>query len=347
MLPFRMRILIIGGTGLISNYVTSQLVEQGHDVHHLNRRRTPGLGGDVPVLTADRTDRDAFARVLSTQPVWDVVIDMICYLPEDAQQLIDLVMPRCGQLIVASTVDVYQKPAGRYPIREDEPHGPLNDYSRNKSVCEGMLLAASNAICPVTIIRASHTYGPGSQHRGHIVHTFGGRSYVADRIRKGLPIIVHGDGSSFWTSCHGRDVATAFTGAVANARAAGRAYHATAEEWLTWNRYFALVAEAMAAPPPELIHIPSDLLIDTLPNRAGLLRENFQFNNIFDNSAAITTLGFRYRTRFLDGMRETLAWVLSGPGLEDSSREPWYDDVLRVWRSGSAAFQADAARLDV
>jgi len=341
-----MRILIIGGTGLISNSITRQLLESGHDVTHYNRGKTAGLGEPTPTIEGDRRDRERFAEQMRAEGEWDAVIDMICYLPEDAQQDLAAFAGRAGQLIVCSTIDVYAKPAARYPITEAEPHAPLNDYARNKSLCEGILLGASSSAMPVTIIRAGHTYGPGSVHRGHVVTCFGGRSTVADRIRKGKPIIVHGDGNSFWTSCHADDVARGFGGALGNSECHGKAYHVPGEEWLSWNRYFAIVAEAMGAPAPDLIHIPTDTLSRALPKRTRSLQDNFQFNNIFDNSAARRDLGFRYTIPFLAGMQKTLEWVISGPGFEDCALEPWYDEVIAAWKRGSESFELEGGRLD-
>jgi nucleoside-diphosphate-sugar epimerase len=326
-----MRVLIVGGTGLISNSLTAQLAAAGHSVTHYNRGHTKGLGPKVEMIVGDRRDFDAFARQIGEAGTWDAVFDMICYRPDEAQSDLDVFRGRAGQLIMCSTTDVYAKPAARYPIAEDEPHAPLNEYGRNKSLCEGILLRASNAELPVTVIRPAHTYGPGSAHRGHIVHSFGGRSTVADRIRKGLPIIVHGDGSSFWTSCHADDVARAFAGALGNERARHRVYHATGEEWMTWERYFRLVAEAMGAPEPRLVHIPTDVLMRAVPERAEILRDNFRFNNIFDNSAAHEDLGFRYTIPFLEGMRRTVEWVDANGGFEDCANEPWYDELLARW----------------
>ena len=64
----------------------------------------------------------------------------------------------------------------------------------------------------------------------------------------GLPIIVHGDGSSSWASCHRDDVAYAFVGAIGNDRTRGNGYHAAGEEWLTWDVYHRQVAKAIGAP---------------------------------------------------------------------------------------------------
>src|SRR4029079_17455520 len=107
-----------------------------------------------------------------------------------------------------------------------------------------------------------------------------------DRLRRGKPIVVHGDGSSFWGSCHADDVARAFEGAAGNQATIGRSYHATGEEWLTWDQHHALVAEAIGAPPPTIVHIPTDALSRLAPVRTAVVEENFQFNNIFDNTAA-------------------------------------------------------------
>jgi nucleoside-diphosphate-sugar epimerase len=278
--------------------------------------------------------------------MWDAVIDMVCYQPDEAQALLDAFRGRAGQLIVCSTIDVYAKPAAHYPITEAEPHTPLNDYSRNKSRCEHILLSAAMDDLPVSVIRACHVYGPGSAHRGHVVHTFGAQTTFLDRLRKGKPVIVHGDGSSFWTSCHSEDMATAFTGALANKEAFNKAYHATSDECLTWNRYHQLVAEAMGWPAPTMIHIPTETLARALPKRSAILVENFQFNNIFDNSAAKRDLNFNPKISFRQGMKSTIEWVEATGGFEDSATEPWYDRIVDAWRSQTDAMANTLAGAD-
>jgi nucleoside-diphosphate-sugar epimerase len=332
-----MKVLIIGGTGLISNAITRQLLEAGHGVTHLNRGKAESLGPRPPTIAGDRRNFADFRTKVRNAGPWDAVIDMICYAPDEAAATVETVRGHAGQLIVCSTIDVYAKPASRYPIREDEPHAPLNDYARQKSEVEQIVLGAHSSELPVTVIRPSHTYGPGSFHRGHFVHCFGGRSTVPDRIRKGKPVIVQGDGTSFWTACHADNVARAFAGALGNRACFGNAYHATAEEWLTWNRYFELLARALGGPAPELVHIPTDVLSRSLPNRAFLLRTNLQFSNIFDNSAAKKDLGFRYTIPFEEGARATAQWVDAHGGFEDCSQEPWYDEFLERWSKAREA----------
>ncbi len=180
---------------------------------------------------------------------------------------------------------------------------------------------------PVTIIRPAHTYGEG----GSFTHTFGRGTGYIDRIRRGKPIIVHGDGSSLWVSCHADDLARAFLGATGNERTFGRAYHVTGEEWLPWNRYHELVAEAMGAPPPTLVHIPTALLARVAP-RARICAENFQFNNLFDNAAARADLDFRPTIPFVEGVRRAVAWLDANGRIENSDDDPYDDRVIAAWR---------------
>ena len=89
-------------------------------------------------------------------------------------------------------------------------------------------------------------------------------------------MILHGDGSSLWTACHQDDVARAFLGAAYNPNAFGKTYHTPGEEWMTWNLYIRRIAEAMGAPQPRIVHIPTDLLEKVAPKRAYTLVTNFQ-----------------------------------------------------------------------
>jgi len=163
----------------------------------------------------------------------------------------------------------------------------------------------------------------------------GFETFVIDRMRKGQPIIVHGDGSSLWAACHRDDVARAFVGAAGNPTAYGKAYHVTAKEWLTWDRYYRHVAQAAGAPDPELVHIPTDLLLRAAPERASWCAENFSFNNIFDNTAARNDLGFCYTIPFVEGMARAIAWMDAHDMIEPSESYPYYDRMIDAWKTCS------------
>ena len=188
----------------------------------------------------------------------------------------------------------------------------------------------------MTLIRPAHTYGEG----GALLHTLGWDTRYIDRIRKGKPILVHGDGSSLWSSCHVDDVAAAFVHACGNPTTHGKAYHVTGEEWQSWDQYHLRVAEALNAPPPVLVHIPTDLLAKALPTEATWCQLNFQFNNIFDNYAAHQELGFRYTVPWVEGVRRTVAWLDEHGRVAPCRDDDQEDRIIAAWRSVETAMLA-------
>jgi nucleoside-diphosphate-sugar epimerase len=326
-----MRILIIGGTGLISTSITRQLIERGgDDVTLYNRGKSEArVPGGWKQIVGDRKDYARFELQMREAGPFDCVMDMIGFVPEEAESAVRAFKGRVGQYIFCSTVDVYTKPAKRYPYREDEPLSGLGDYAVNKVKCENLLIEAHrNGDLPVTIIRPAYTYGEG----GVIIHSFGWSTAYIDRIRKGKPIVVHGDGNSLWVVCHIDDVARAFVNAAGNARTLGKAYHTTGEEWMTWNQYHQAVAKALGAPSPTFVHIPSALLARISPQRAGVCAVNFQFNNIFDNTAAKAALGFAYTVPWVEGVRRTVGWLDERNRIADSDKDPFDERVITAWQ---------------
>jgi nucleoside-diphosphate-sugar epimerase len=333
------RILIIGGTGLISTPITRFLVERGEDVTLYNRGKTPPrIPQNVARIRGDRKDYEAFEKQMQDARPFDCVIDMVCFDPPDAESVVRAFTGRTGQVIFCSTVDVYNKPADTYPVSEEQSRGGVTAYGKNKARCEKTLLEAhERGDFNVTIIRPAYTYGEG----GSIVHTFGWGTAYLDRISKGKPIVVHGDGSSMWVACHVEDVARAFVSALGNERAFGQAYHVTGEEWMTWNRYHQGVAEALGAPEPELVHIPTDLLGRVAPDRAGVCVGNFRFNNIFDNAKAREDLDFRYTIPWVEGVKRTVRWLDEHDGIENSDEDPFDDRLIAAWRRLGERMRAD------
>ncbi|CAN5727652.1 SDR family oxidoreductase [soil metagenome] len=328
-----MKILLIGGTGLISCAITRLLVERQDEVVLYNRGvsdqsdRQPPPG--VPVILGDRMNYPAFEQQMAEAGHFDCVIDMVNYLPADAESAVRAFRGRVGHYIFCSTVDVYRKPATRYPYTEAETYGGLNAYSSNKVTCEQILWEAHHPTdFPLTIIRPAYTYGEG---RGP-VHTFGFKTTHLDRIRKGKPIVVHGDGSSLWVACHRDDVARAFVTAIGKPVTIGKAYHTTGEEWLTWDQYHQTIAATIGAPAPTLVHIPTDLLGQVAPKQAAIAVENFQFNNIFDNRAAHADLDFRYTIPWSAGIQRIVAWLDQHQRIENSDQDSFEDQLIAAWQ---------------
>ncbi|EMA59735.1 NAD-dependent epimerase/dehydratase family protein [Halorubrum lipolyticum] len=338
-----MSVLIIGGTGLISTAITRLLAADGHDVTCLTRGETDAdLPSSVSFRRADRTDRAALADAVSDDD-FDCVIDMVCFDAETAREAVAVFADRTDQYVFCSTVDVYHRPPERNPVREDasrEP--PVSEYAAGKAAAEDVFRAADGDAFATTIVRPWSTYGEG----GPVLHTLGTGTYYIDRIRKGKPVLVHGDGTSLWGPCHRDDVARAFVNAVGNTDAFGEAYHVTSEETMTWNQYHLRVARALDAPEPELVHVPTDQLRTALPDRTEMLVDHFQYSTVFDNAKARRDLDFAYTVPFETGVRRTVE------RLEAEDRiEPWDsesdDAVIDAWREATDDFASGVSdRID-
>ncbi|MFB6200721.1 MAG: NAD-dependent epimerase/dehydratase family protein [Halorhabdus sp.] len=334
-----MDVFIIGGTGVISTGITRQLVEAGHDVTIFNRGETDiEIPDSVFQIHGDRFDHEAFEEAVADVDV-DVVIDMMCFGPEDAASDVRAFGGEVEQFIFTSTVDVYHRPPQRNPVTEDAAREPaVSDYAAGKIAAEDRFREAeTDGAFPVTIIRPWSTYGEG----GPVLHTFGTDTYYIERIQQGKPIVVHGDGTSIWGPCHRDDVARAYVNAVGNEDTYGETYHVTSEEAITWNQYHRRVAAALDAPEPDLVHIPTEILREVAPNRTEMLRDHFQFSTVFDNSKATRDLDFEYTVDFETGIARTVAWLDEHGEIEVGDGDAFEDALIAAWRESTDAFCTD------
>ncbi|MFZ4508717.1 MAG: NAD-dependent epimerase/dehydratase family protein [Fimbriimonas sp.] len=320
-----MKVLLIGGTGLISTAISRDLLARGDEVVLYNRGKTEArLPAGATTIVGDRKDFPAFEAEMANH-TFDAVIDMIGYHPDEIQSCLRAFRGRIGHYIFCSTVDVHTKPCATYPVTEHTPRDPIGDYGVNKKIIEDILFNQSDL--PFTIIRPAHTYGESST----MIHTFGWIPYMLKRLRHGLPVVVHGDGTSLWASCHVDDVARAFVNALGNPVALGKAYQTTGEQCVTWDQYHQHIARAMGAPDPTIVHIPTDVLTKWEPDRTGVVKNNFQYCNIFDNSLARAELGFVQKIELEEGARRTVAWLDERNKIDSAADEPFYDQLLERW----------------
>ena len=327
-----MRVLVVGGTGLFSTAITGQLLERGDDVTLYNRGKTasrlPAVADRAHVLIGDRTEHAAFEAQVRDAGEFDCVIDMVGFRAADAASVVRAFGGRVRQLIFCSTTSVYATPSPRYPVDEGAPPSTTLPYGANKALCERILLEAhARGDFQAVILRPAHVYGEGQG----MLNSLGSRTAYIDRLRRQKPVVVHGDGTSLWSALHAEDVARAFVAAAGNEAAAGGIFNIAAEEWLTWNAYNELVAEAAGAPPPHLVHIPTDVLARIAPEAGRRCRDSYQYSKIFDTAAARDALGFRQLVPFVEGVRRTVAWLDAHGGIEPWESEPWYDRIVDRW----------------
>lgn len=308
-----MKVLFVGGTGLISSAVSELAVRQGMELYLLNRgNRAAFVPEGAKVLKGDINDARGMEALLGGLH-FDAVADWIVFDKPAMERDIRLFTGKTDQYILISTVATYQRPVTHYLVNESTvQHNPGWDYAVNKIACEERLIAEyrQNGF-PMTIVRPSHTYGKTS-----IPFAINSWAYpwtIADRILKGKKIIVPGDGTSLWTLTHNTDFAKGFVGLIGNTQAVGQTFHITSDEVKTWDQYAKAIGLALNR-EPEIIHIASDLIAQAIPElKAGLLGDACH-SYVVDNSKIKRFVpGYTATTGFDRGIRESVAYFRANP----------------------------------
>ena len=323
-----MKALFIGGTGNISSACVELALSRGIDVTLLNRGTS---GRSVPngaqILTADIRDPQSVRAALGSRS-FDVVAEFVAFTPEHIETDLELFRGHTGQYIFISSASAYQTPPAILPVTESTVlDNPYWEYSRNKTACEERLVRAyREEKFPITIVRPSHTYS------APYVPVEGGWTTI-DRMLRGEPVIVHGDGTSLWTLTHATDFAKGFVGLMGNAHAIGEAFHITSDEWLTWNQIHEILAAA-AGVKPTLVHVPSDLIAAYDKAWGESLLGDKTHSFILDNSKVKRLVpDFICTTLFSRGAEEIIAWHMTDPARQqvDETFNALCDRILQAY----------------
>jgi nucleoside-diphosphate-sugar epimerase len=329
-----MRILFIGGTGLISSACTRLALARGHEVFHLNRGNRVAEPG-ATALTADVHDEAAAAAALGDRE-FDAVVDWIAFLPADVERDLRLLRGRTGHYVLVSSATVLQNPDRRVPIRDDSRlWAPDWEYARNKIACEERAIRAlREEAFPVTIVRPSHTYGERSIPLAMRSLT---RQFTSiERMRAGKPVIVPGDGTSLWTLTHTSDFAVGLVGLLGRAEVVGESFNIVSDEPLSWDQIYRETAAA-AGVEPNLVHMTSEFIVDCMPDLHGRLLGDGSLSSVFDNSKIKRFVpDYRPAVAFADGIRRSIAWFEADPSRRefDAEIDAAWDRMIEAWESG-------------
>jgi nucleoside-diphosphate-sugar epimerase len=305
-----MKVLFIGGTGLISSACAERALELNIEVTIFNR----GVSKIIPVpekvhlLLGDiHGDLGHIKDLLGSQH-FDAVVDFVAFTRKDAERDIRLFHGKTGQFVFISSASAYQKPPRHFVITENTPlENPYWEYSRNKIACEDLLMQEyQNNGFPVTIVRPSLTYGPS--HIPLCLESWNYPYTLLDRMKKGKPVIIPGDGTSLWVITWNADFAKGFVGLLGNPKAIGEAFTITSDEVRTWNYFYEEVARALEV-KLHPVYIASDLLAEYDPDLRGSLIGDKVNSVVFDNTKIKSLVPeFNCTVPWAEGVRRSIKW---------------------------------------
>ena len=304
--------MVIGATGHVGTYLVPRLVRAGHEVVAISRgAREPYLPspewGAVQRITADRDAEDAAGsfgdRIAALAP--DAVIDMVCFTPESARQLVDALRATRPLLLHCGTIWVHG-PASRVPITEDEPRTAYGDYGIGKVAIEGLLRRETIAGgVPSVVLHPGHITGPWPS-----ITPAGNLDLdVWRRLATGEPIALPDLGLGVLHHVHADDVAQAFERALTRPAAVGSSFHVVSEQAMTLRGLAAGVAawfgrEAVI----DLVDWP-EFERRVGAEHAKMTREHVTRSIAASIDRAREALDYRPRYSTLEALEESTRWL--------------------------------------
>jgi len=331
-----MKVLILGGTGVISREIVGQLLERGDEVTLYNRGNSSlKFKGEVAQIVGDRNDRQGFESAMHQQK-FDVVIDMICFNQQDAESTLRAFAGRVEQIIVTSSVAAYKRPYRSVPTQEAAEElwdNPEFGYAYHKAQMELCLQQAiREQQLPITILRPSLTYGAGAANIGILRQNYG----IVDRIMKGKQLVMFGDGTTPWCFTFAPDLARAYVSAAGNTKTYGQIYHVASEEVHIWDDLYREFGRIVGV-EPKIVHIPSELLRQASPNIFSHLYFEKTFSGLFDTSKfKAANPDFEVKISFAEGLRGIKNWFEQEANQVDAEKDAMEDRLVEVYNQYSA-----------
>lgn len=316
-----MRVGVIGGSGHVGTYLVPRLVDAGYEVVSVSRGRSAPYQAhpaweSVEQVALDRDVEEAEGtfgeRVLALEP--DVVIDMICFTPESARQLVEALRGRIQHFLHCGTIWVHGH-STQVPTTEDQTRHPFGEYGVQKAGIEAYLLdEARRGGFPATILHPGHIVGPGWAPVNPAGNFDPG---VFERLSRGDKLALPNLGMETVHHVHADDVAQAFLVALRNwSVAVGESFHAVSPAALTLRGY----AEAVAGwfgRSARLRFVPLEEWREGVSSgEAEGTWDHIAHSPNCSIAKARRLLGYEPRYTSLQAVRESLEWLIENGKVE-------------------------------
>lgn len=275
------KILLVGGTGVLSSAVVAEALRKGMDITIITRGSRKAPQG-VNNILCDKDDYDRLSDLLKGKK-FDAVIDFLCYHEDELVKSFQFYSGYTNQYFFISSCAVYDTRVGG-ELNEDSPKVlPMWSYSVEKWASEQRLaLLAAETNCKYTIIRPCVTYGDTRIPYG-IYPPYGYHWTLCARILAGKPIITWNKGENRCNMMRVEDFAVGVVGLVGNEKAYNEAFNICGDETPSFKEVLSVVEEYLGT-KVVTIDLPVEFYAEQMPNRAGELRGGRSIDAINSNA---------------------------------------------------------------
>jgi nucleoside-diphosphate-sugar epimerase len=328
-----MKVLMVGGTGIISTAVSKLAIKKGIDLYVLNRgSQNERLPKKVKKIICDVNDEQAVKQKLEGH-YFDSVVQWISFAEEHVKRDYRLFKDFTKQYVFISSASVYQKPTSSLPfVEESAIVGNLHwKYSQNKALCEDYLLSLHDESFNITIIRPSHTYN--EQMFVTQLNSYQHPYTMIKRIKEGRKFILPDDGNALWTLTYNEDFAHAFIDVLGNEKTYQEVFHITSDFVYTWERIYEMTCEALDV-EPNFIYVPMEKIVEQFPMYKGDLLGDKKDSSIFDNTKIKSiSKNYKSKTDYQKILKKVLAYYEKNPSKQtiDIDFETRYEALIELY----------------
>ncbi|MCZ8511591.1 NAD-dependent epimerase/dehydratase family protein [Paenibacillus filicis] len=310
-----MRYIVIGGSGHIGTYLVPALVRLGHEVIEVSRGERQPYRPDpawnevrrVP-LDRDKAEADGSFGQRIRELQGDVIIDLICFTLESAQQVTEALEGEVHHYLSCGTIWVHG-PSVTVPVTEEQPRRPFGDYGIRKAKIEAYLLdKARKGRFPATVLHPGHIVGPGwvpLNPAGHF------NPDVFARLAAGKEISIPNLGMETVHHVHAEDVAQAFIKASQCwSQAVGHSFHVVSPAAVSLRGY-AETAASWFGHEAVLRFEPFESMKHSLGNgEARTVYDHIAHSPSCSIEKARRLLGYEPRYSSMEAVRESVNWLI-------------------------------------
>lgn len=279
-----MRILIIGGTGVLSTDIVKECLLHGDTVYVINRgHNQTAEEARYHQITCDIRDTPSVTKKIGNLR-FDVVADFLSYNSSQLNNTYRIFAPRCKQFVFISSCCVFRRSSEDGVICE-ESYKPnkVFSYGYDKYLCEQKLQELSKDFeCKYTIVRPYITYGDtrvpfGLSPRERYHWTIVGR-ILADK-----PFFIWDEGENMCTLLHTIDFAKIFYLLLLNPKAYNQDVNLTGSKACKWIDVLKTLYHLLGKEEKHIVNIPKDYIAQEMPRFKELLLGDRSLNAVFDN----------------------------------------------------------------
>jgi nucleoside-diphosphate-sugar epimerase len=301
------KVLVIGGTQFIGQYLVPELLKADHDVTILHRKSKHPYGKKVSNITCDRNDVEEIKQAISGRR-FEIVFDNVYdWQRGTTASQVEAAVHSCGdrlsRYIFMSSISAYGDGLNHYeddPLAPDDHHDP---YISHKAMTERMLFRLHQRTgFPVVTFRPPFIYGPENNYYRE--------QFFFDRLKVNRPIVLPGDGGRLMQFVYIKDLITAMMKAMTEPAASGEAFNIGNDRPITQMELLQALAKA-ANKKITIAKVPRDRIIEAGGSPAG---DPAYFGQYFDLPPITEAMGKLKRmlkvqvTPFDQGLRETFLW---------------------------------------